>query len=151
VRLNALPLRTACEPGLALNGMQPAVADLTPLLDTVFQIILLLLATLINSSIVRGFPVNLPAMASNAEVQKDSEAVEISVDKDGRIYIADRNVSLAEVGPAVQAMMVPNPSQKVFVRADMNVSYGPVAQVLCQLSNCLSGKEIMLIVHGANP
>jgi biopolymer transport protein TolR len=150
VRLNALPTQTACDPGFLLNGAQQTVADLTPLIDTIFQIILLLLVTLINSSIVRGFPVNLPTTSDNAPVQKDNEPVEVSVTREGRIYIADKTVGLAEVGPAVQAMIAPNPSQRVFVRADTDVSYGPVAQVLCRLSNSLPGREVMLVVSNTN-
>ena len=150
MRLSALPTQTACDSGSLLHGAQQTVADLTPLIDTIFQIILLLLVTLINSSIVRGFPVNLPTTSDNAPVQKDNEPVEVSVTREGHIYVADTTVSLADLGPAVQAMIAPNPSQRVFVRADTDVPYGPVAQVLCRLSNTLPGREVMLIVNNTN-
>jgi len=66
---------------------QPTTADLTPMLDTIFLIILLLLATLMNSSIVRGFPVNLPAFSEETAIQKENNSIEISVDKDGSVYV----------------------------------------------------------------
>ena len=59
------------------EGQQGATADLTPMLDTIFLIILLLLATLMNSSIVRGFPVNLPAFAEKTDIQKEDNSIEI--------------------------------------------------------------------------
>jgi len=124
-------------------------ADLTPMLDTIFLIILLLLATLMNSSIVRGFPVNLPAFSENVDVQRDNEAIEVSIAKDGGVYIAKERVPLFDLDERLSAMRS-DPSQKVFVRADTDVAYGRVAGVLCRLSSCLPGREVILIVHEVN-
>lgn len=126
---------------------QPTTADLTPMLDTIFLIILLLLATLMNSSIVRGFPVNLPAFSEEVDIQKETSSIEISVDKDGFVYVGKEKVELLDIAGAMQTMIVQDSSQKILLRADSSTAYGRVAQVLCHVSNCLPDKEIILVTQ----
>lgn len=126
---------------------QPTTADLTPMLDTIFLIILLLLATLMNSSIVRGFPVNLPAFAEETAIQKENNSIEVSVDKEGFVYIGKEKVEWLDIATAMQAMIVPGSSQKILLRADSSAAYGRVAQVLCHVSNCLPDKEVILVIQ----
>ena len=126
---------------------QSATADLTPMLDTIFLIILLLLATLMNSSIVRGFPVNLPAFSEETAIQKESNSIEISVDKDGSVYVGKEKVELSDIAGAMQTMIVQDPSQKILLRADNSAAYGRVAQVLCHVSNCLPDKQVILVTQ----
>lgn len=126
---------------------QPTTADLTPMLDTIFLIILLLLATLMNSSIVRGFPVNLPAFSEETAIQKESNSIEISIDKDGFVYVAKEKVELLDIAVAMKTMIVQDPSQKILLRADSSAAYGRVAQVLCHVSNSLPDKQIILVTQ----
>lgn len=126
---------------------QPTTADLTPMLDTIFLIILLLLATLMNSSIVRGFPVNLPAFSEETAIQKENNSIEISVDKDGSVYVGKTKVELLDIAVAMKTMIVNAPSQKILLRADNSAAYGRVAQVLCHVSNCLPDKEVILVTQ----
>ena len=76
------------------------------MLDTLFLIILLLLATMLNSSVVRGFPVNLPVFSEKTTVQKESDAVEVSIDKDGFIYVGKDKVDLSNIAGAIQTVAV---------------------------------------------
>jgi len=117
------------------------------MLDTIFLIILLLLATLMNSSIVRGFPVNLPAFSEKTAVQKENDSIEISVDKDGFVYIAKEKVDMSDIAGALQAVTVQNPAQKILLRSDSSAAYGCVAQVLCRVSNCLPDKQVILVTQ----
>ena len=119
-------------------------ADLTPLLDTVFLIILLLLATLINSSVVRGFPVNLPAFSETTDVQKQNDRIEISVDNLGNIYLDKRALSPESFDTALQALNQ-SPAETILLRADNTVPYGRVAEVLCRVSNRLPDKQVILV------
>ena len=127
---------------------QPATADLTPMLDTIFLIILLLLATLMNTSIVRGFPVSLPAIAEETPIHKQPDRIEISLDSDGRIYL---NAKALEPGDLDEALRSVNAEQasanSVLLRADRAVPYGRVAQILCQVANRLPNKKVVLAVQ----
>ena len=80
-------------PAFEIN--EPTTADLTPLMDTICQIIFLLLAILLSGSIVGGLPVNLPAASNSVDLQKDNKAIEVSIDKNGDVYVGDEQVSLA--------------------------------------------------------
>ena len=123
----------------------PATADLTPMLDTIFLIILLLLATLIHSSIVRGFPVNLPAVCDEAAVQKDNETIEISVDQAGEIYIAKNRVTFDRLATALNHAAVQRPGTRILVRADRSVAYGRVAAVLARATHSVPNRQVILV------
>lgn len=135
--------------GLTSETRQPTTADLTPMLDTIFLIILLLLATLMNSSIVRGFPVNLPAFSEKTTIQKENNSIEISVDKEGFVYIDKQKIDMPDIAAALRAMTTQATSQKILLRADSSVVYGRVAQVLCRVSNCLPDKQVILVTQNS--
>jgi biopolymer transport protein ExbD len=135
------------DPELASAFKQPATADLTPMLDTIFLIILLLLATLMNSSIVRGFPVNLPAFSEKTAIQRENDSIEISVDKDGFIYVGKEKTDLPNIAEALRTFTVQNPSSKILLRADSSTAYGRVAEVLCRVSGCLPDKQVILVTQ----
>jgi biopolymer transport protein ExbD len=126
---------------------QIPTADMTPLMDTIFLIILLLLATLMNSSIVRGFPVNLPVFSEKTTIQKESDSVEVSIDKDGFIYIGKEKIDLPNIAGAIQTATTQSQAKKVLLRADSAVTYGRVAQVLCHVSNCQPDKQVILVTQ----
>jgi len=131
------------------NG-EPTTADLTPLMDTICQIIFLLLAMLIGTSVIGGLPVNLPAVARSGDVAKEKEVIKISIDRDGHIHLGDELVAQADLARVLQSLATRSPSQKVFVRADTGVAYGRVATVLSRLSEHLPGREVALIVQKTN-
>ncbi len=120
-------------------------ADLTPMLDTIFLIILLLLATLMNSSVIQGFPVNLPTVAGQAQTQRQIEPVEISVNAQGRIAVGDQTVTLDRLPEMVRRQMSATPQAKVLLRADRAADYGTIAEVLFAMSNVLSSRQIILV------
>jgi biopolymer transport protein ExbD len=130
-----------------LEASTAQTADLTPMLDTIFLIILLLLATLMNSSIVRGFPVNLPSFEEPTEIQKHKDPVEVSLDKAGNIYVAKTAVSLSSIETQLKTALTKNPDAKVLLRADNDVPYGKVAQILCRVSNALPATEVVLVTQ----
>ncbi|MCU0916575.1 MAG: biopolymer transporter ExbD [Planctomycetes bacterium] len=134
-----------------LETSEPTTADLTPLMDTICQIIFLLLAILLSGSIVGGLPVNLPAAPNSTDIQKDNKALEVSIDKNGDVYVGDEQVSLARLQTVLQTLAAGSSSHKVFVRADTDVGYGRVAFVLSELSHHLPGREVALVVHKADP
>ena len=131
----------------ALENSEPTTADLTPLMDTICQIIFLLLAMLIGSSVVGSLPVNLPAVSSSTDVKKEDRVIEISLNRDGSIHVGKELVSPADLGKVIQTLVAGASTPKVFVRADTDLAYGRVAIVLSRLSNLLPGHEVALIVQ----
>lgn len=123
----------------------PQTADLTPMLDTIFLIILLLLSTLMNSSVIQGFPVNLPAVSGQVETHKEIEPIEISINAEGLIAVGKTTVSLETLPNLIREKMSTNPHANVLLRADQAAEYGKVAHVLFSLSNQLSSRQIILV------
>ena len=117
------------------------------MLDTIFLIILLLLATLMHSSIVRGFPVNCPAFAERSAVQKDNNAVEVSVDEHGQVYIGKTPILIADMALQLERVCQQMHAEKVLVRGDAAASYGRVAHVLASVSRSLPGQEVILVTQ----
>jgi len=128
--------------GFAKNAQ---TADLTPMLDAIFLIILLLLATLMNSSVIQGFPVNLPAVSGQAETHRETEPIEISINKEGQIAVGSNTVALDMLPQIIGEKISANPDVNVILRADQSAHYGPVANVLFALSNQLSARQIILV------
>ncbi len=100
-----------------------------------------------HSSIVRGFPVNCPAFADRASVQKENNAIEVSVDKEGQIYVGKDQVDLADMGSRLQSAGLQRNSAKVLVRGDDAASYGRVAHVLACVSQALPDKQVILVTQ----
>ena len=135
-------------PGNDLNSAGSTItADLTPMLDAIFLIILLLLATLMNSSVVRGFAVNLPAFAEQSAIQKQDGRLEISIDREGGIYIDKEPVRFADLPQTLPQLARQLSATTVLLRADTSVPYGSVAKVLSRMSNCLPDQQVVLVTQ----
>lgn len=130
---------------LVSHPNQSTGADLTPMLDTIFLIILLLLATLMHSSVVRGYPVNCPSFAEHAGLQKENQALEVSIDKEGQIYVGKDRVLLADLPNSLKTATDGTTSEKILVRGDRETRYGQIAEVLAHLSRHLPDKHIILV------
>lgn len=129
---------------------QTATVDLTPMLDTIFLIILLLLATLMHSTVVGGFPVDVPRLTRAGEVQTEQHPIEVSVDKTGQIYIGTRAIDLTDLGVALTEAAQAAEIGKVLVRGDRQVQYGSVASLLGVISRVLPDTPVVLIT-GTDP
>jgi biopolymer transport protein TolR len=117
------------------------------MLDTIFLIILLLLATLMHSSIVRGFPVNCPGFAEPAAIQKENRALEVSVDRQGTIYVGKVPVEEATLAEHLRAQAREYPAEKVLLRGDREAAYGDVAHALARVSRLLPDKHVILVTQ----
>ena len=71
--------------------------------------------------------------------------MEISVDKNGQIYVgkvAVTNEALAQVLPAQAETF---PAEKVLLRGDCEATYGDVAKALARVSKLLPEKRVILV------
>lgn len=100
--------------------------NLTPLMDLTF---ILLIAFIITYPLIeQGVPVNLPSGEGN-ELNRD-ETRTISINEEGELYLDDLPIDrqtlqseMAELGQAA-------PDITVFVRADQDLVYGKVIEVM---------------------
>lgn len=117
------------------RGRTPmAEINVTPLVDVmlVLLIIFMVTAPLMNA----GVPIDLPDSNANALAQEPQQ-VEISLSRDGRIYIDQTELAPGEL-PARLAAMPRGADGKpplVTLRADKTLDYGRVMQVMGELNH----------------
>ena len=103
--------------------------NMTPLMDLAF----LLLATFIITFplIEQGVPLNLPT--GKASAAGGAESHSISIDKDGKFYVGLIQVSRDELAAELQRIAASGSEAPVYVRADKDIKYELVADVMVLL------------------
>lgn len=104
--------------------------NVTPFIDVilVLLIIFMVAAPLATSHV----PVQLPVSAVPAQPQPD-KPVYITLQQDRSLYVGDRRVALHGFGADIDALTGHNPDARIFVRADKNIDYGTLMDLLGQL------------------
>jgi biopolymer transport protein TolR len=104
--------------------------NVTSLVDV--TMVLLIIFMLTAPFIQAGIKVKLPKAKST--VIKETEAVVISVDKEGKIFINNEAVEEARLADALMTLKVAG-EERVFVRADKDVPYGAVMNVIGEVKS----------------
>lgn len=107
--------------------------EMTPLIDCVF---ILLIFFLLTSSFIEelGFKINLPEAASSSMI--DDEKVNIFVDHDERIYINDKEVSLAELSKILGDTILQDPEKLIDIKSDEDVRLKIITEVMDTAKGC---------------
>ncbi len=77
--------------------------------------------------------IDLPKGASNP-INEKTQPITVSVKSDGSIYLQEDLVKLSVLGNKLAAISSGNFSNKIFVRADKNLDYGRVMDVVKAVS-----------------
>ena len=104
--------------------------NVTSLVDV--TMVLLIIFMLTAPFIQAGIKVKLPKAKST--VIKETEAVVISVNKDGEIFLNNEKVEKDVFGDALMTLKVAG-EERVFVRADKDVPYGVVMEVIGEVKS----------------
>ncbi|MGD2061976.1 MAG: protein TolR [Nitrospirota bacterium] len=111
-----------------------AISDInvTPLVDVMLVLLIIFMVT--TPMLTQGVDVDLPETVSTS-VQTDVEGLTITVDRDGQVHIGEQVVSLNGLEDKVDAIFRAREQKRrdVFLRADRDVPYGVVAQVMAAL------------------
>jgi biopolymer transport protein TolR len=103
-----------------------AEINIIPLVDVVLVLLVIFMVT--APMLYRGMDINLPKSASNTI--KPEERVVLTVERDRRVYVDKDLVPLAQLQQKMDAVHRKNPEVSVFLRADQDVPYGTVVQVM---------------------
>lgn len=118
--------------------------NVTPLVDVMLVLLIIFMVT--APMITSGINVDLPE-SNAAPVRTDDKPLDVTVDKDGKIYIAGSEVSIEELGPKLQAIKELNADKIVFVKGDQSVNYGLISQVMGDI-NAAGFTKITLMTQG---
>ncbi len=109
-------------------GGQPiSDINMTPLIDVmlVLLVIFMITAPLIGSSLKLDLP-----KSDAGQPQDASQFIGVALDPDGTLFIDDQALAPAEFSARIEAAARRNPQLEVQLRADRNVPYGRVAELI---------------------
>jgi biopolymer transport protein TolR len=107
--------------------------NVTPMVDVMLVLLIIFMVT--APLLVAGVPVDLPDSNAGA-LDQQKQPLEISIDRDGKIFVGDEPVAEAQLPEIFTARRAAagGESPPVFLRADRVIDYGRVMRVMGELN-----------------
>lgn len=103
-----------------------AEINVIPLVDVVLVLLVIFMVT--APMLYRGMDINLPTSATNTI--KPETRIVLTVERDRRVYVDKDQVPMVHLQQRLETARRKNPEVSIFLRADRNVPYGAVIQVM---------------------
>ncbi|MCX6357223.1 MAG: biopolymer transporter ExbD [Candidatus Aureabacteria bacterium] len=111
-----------------------AEINLTSMIDVIFFMLILFL--LVSPIVEYGINVNLPAAAPKKMAEPENITVSVKNTAGGaRIYLDSERVTLGELGKRLGAIAARHPDTALILRADKELNYEAVIQVIDQITD----------------
>lgn len=108
---------------------EPSI-DLTPVIDTVFNLLIFFLVGTTFLQAEREMKIALPVAASAAPISAMAQNLIVNVDAAHAIIVAGRTMAAEDLKALVTQAVTGNPEQKVTVRGDRATAYANIVTVL---------------------
>ena len=111
-----------------------AEINVTPLVDVMLVLLIIFMVT--APLLVAGVPVDLPQNRA-APLDQQVKPIQVSLDKQGAIFIDDAAVAEAALPAklaAIAAQPAPPEGRRIYLRADRSLDYGRVMKVMGELN-----------------
>lgn len=105
-----------------------AEINVTPMVDIMLVLLIVFMVT--APMLTAGVSVDLPDTEAAALSQSDDVPVELTLDRNGDIYIADTKVTRDKMMAALDQATNSKKDSKIYIRADEVLDYGAVMGVL---------------------
>lgn len=105
-----------------------AEINVTPMVDV--MLVLLIIFMVAAPLLTAGVPIDLPDSKAKAISDEDDKPLEVSIAKDGRIFVGETEVDEARIVTILTSMTEDNPERRIYVRGDKGIDYGKVMSVL---------------------
>lgn len=133
--------------GRRTGGVYRPMAEInvTPFVDVmlVLLIVFMVAAPLLTS----GVAVDLPSSEASAIPDPDNKPIEITLAKDGKIYIGDTEIKEERLRFQLEAMMTAGNTteeRRIYIRADQGLEYGRVMKMIGSI-NAAGFSKVALI------
>ena len=123
---------------------RPPMAEInvTPMVDV--MLVLLIIFMVAAPLLVSGVPIDLPDSRAKA-LPEDDSPVQITLDREGRIYVDKLEVPLDELAPKLSAIVEARGDEpRIYVRADTALDYGRVMAAVGAI-NAAGFKKVALV------
>jgi biopolymer transport protein TolR len=115
--------------GMATGGGDGFLADInvTPFVDVMLVLLIIFMVT--APMMTQGLEVDLPQTKTVTTLPQNSENMVLTIKKDGSLHLAEYDVTMDDLPGQVQRL-VTDQKKMLFLRADREVPYGVVVQVM---------------------
>ena len=103
--------------------------NVVPLVDVVLVLLIIFMVT--APMMVQGLDVRLPE-TDTGTLKQSEELLVLSVTRDGKIFLDEFQVAVEGLADKITGITTRKPGTRVYLRADRDVPYGLVVQVLAQ-------------------
>jgi len=111
------------------GGFRPmAEINVTPFVDV--MLVLLIVFMVAAPLLTAGVPVDLPESGAKALTEEDSKPLEVTIGKDGLLFVGETEVKKERLVSLLTAMTNNDPERRIYIRADHTLDYGMVMNVL---------------------
>jgi biopolymer transport protein TolR len=115
--------------GRSGGAYQPmAEINVTPLVDV--MLVLLIVFMVAAPLLTAGVPVDLPNSEAKPITDEENKPIEISLSKDGLVYIGETQVERAKLIPLLTAMTEGQTDRRIYIRGDQSLEYGGIMELL---------------------
>ncbi len=130
--------------GRRTGGRHRAIAEInvTPMVDVMLVLLIIFMVSAPLLSV--GVPVDLPSSKAKAIQNEDNKPIEITVDKDGAVYIGEEEIEFTDLVPKLTAIMENNDEGRIYINADKGIDYGKVMAVLGELNSAGFNKVALI-------
>jgi biopolymer transport protein TolR len=104
--------------------------NVTPLVDVMLVLLVIFMVT--APIIQQGVQVNLPQAKAGA-IPGTEELLVVTIAKNGKVYLNDNPMTLAELGDKLRAIRKLQADKQVYLRADQDVRYGLVMKTIAEM------------------
>lgn len=104
--------------------------DMTPMIDTVFNLLIFFLVAGSFQQAEREMKIALPHASASGPISAALREIVVNVSADGRIVVSGSERSADDLRRLIEDAVRRNPQQKVTVRGDRATAYSNVVRVL---------------------
>ena len=105
--------------------------EVIPMIDIVFFLLVFFMISTLSMTVNRSLPVDLPKAASTQ--QELGETANLTVTKDGALFLNKEPVTLQEMAPKLKAELAKVPELFVVISADDHTSHGTIVDVIDEM------------------
>jgi biopolymer transport protein TolR len=104
--------------------------NVTPFVDVMLVLLIIFMVT--APMMIEGLNVDLPE-ATAKPIDSEKEHLVITIDKNHLVYINDFKVAVDFLGEKLNKMLQGRSDREVYLKADKNIPYGIVVQVMAEI------------------
>ncbi len=124
-----------------------AEINVTPMVDV--MLVLLIIFMVAAPLLTAGVPIDLPDSKAKAISDEDNKPLEVSINKSGKIYVGETEVTEERIVTILTSMTEDNPERRIYIRADQGLDYGKVMRILGTINGAGFNKVALISEAGS--